>query len=126
MASPHICQCNQGPPLGASGNPPGLSAGRRVGSTTPSGNGQPGQSRPSPQFRVLGLGLLQDGAVGAGVFPSREEFVAGGARFGGLKMATTSFTTVSGNLFHYIATPKSFSPRRRLNEATASRCCISA
>jgi len=27
-----------------------------------------GQSRPSPQLRVLGLGLLQDGNVGVGVF----------------------------------------------------------
>jgi hypothetical protein len=32
------------------------------------------------QLRVLGLGLLQDGDVGVGVFPKGEEIVAGGER----------------------------------------------
>src|SRR5215469_2361127 len=30
------------------------------------------------QFRVLGLGLLQDGDVGVGVFPQCEEILIGG------------------------------------------------
>ena len=32
------------------------------------------------QFRVLGFGLLQDGDVGVGVFPEREEIFVGGER----------------------------------------------
>jgi hypothetical protein len=34
------------------------------------------------QFRVLGLGLLQDGDVGVGVFPKREEILISRTRFG--------------------------------------------
>src|ERR1700752_3750589 len=34
------------------------------------------------QPRVLGLGLLQDGDVGVGVFPEGEEVLVGGAGFG--------------------------------------------
>ena len=33
------------------------------------------------QFRVFGLGLLQDGDVGVGVFPEREEILICGLRF---------------------------------------------
>src|SRR5215470_9680372 len=33
------------------------------------------------QFRVLGLGLLQDGDVGVGVFPQRQEILIRGAGF---------------------------------------------
>jgi hypothetical protein len=36
-------------------------------------------TKPSPQLRVFGLGLLQDGDVGVGVFPQREEIIVGGA-----------------------------------------------
>jgi hypothetical protein len=36
------------------------------------------------QFRVLRLGLLQDGDVGVGVFPQREEIVVRSAGFGGV------------------------------------------
>jgi hypothetical protein len=32
------------------------------------------------QLRILRLGLLQDGDVGVGVFPEREEFFVGGER----------------------------------------------
>jgi len=32
------------------------------------------------QLRVLGLGLLQDGDAGVGVFPEREEIFGGGER----------------------------------------------
>jgi hypothetical protein len=32
------------------------------------------------QLRVLGFGLLQDGDVGVGVFPEREEIFVGGER----------------------------------------------
>ena len=34
------------------------------------------------QFRVLGLGLLQDGDVGLGVFPEGEEILVGRLSFG--------------------------------------------
>jgi hypothetical protein len=34
----------------------------------------------SLQLRVLGLGFLQDGGVGVGVFPEREEILVGGER----------------------------------------------
>jgi hypothetical protein len=33
------------------------------------------------QFRVLGFGLFQDGDVGVGVFPEREEILIGGTGF---------------------------------------------
>ena len=36
------------------------------------------------QFRVLGLGLLQDWDVGIGIFPKREEILIRGAGFGGI------------------------------------------
>jgi hypothetical protein len=36
----------------------------------------------SLQLRVLGFGLLQDGDVGVGAFPQREEILIGGASFG--------------------------------------------
>ena len=34
------------------------------------------------QLRVLGFGLLQDGDVGVGVFPEREEVLIDSSRFG--------------------------------------------
>ena len=34
------------------------------------------------QFRVLGLGLLEDGDIGVGVFPQGEEILVRGACFG--------------------------------------------
>src|ERR1039458_8275582 len=36
------------------------------------------------QLRVLGLGLLQDGDVGVGVFPEGEEILVCSLRFGGI------------------------------------------
>jgi hypothetical protein len=44
----------------------------------------PGQSRPSPQLRVLGLGLLEDGDVGVGIFPQCEEVLIGRLGIGGV------------------------------------------
>src|SRR5215831_5657338 len=41
---------------------------------------------PSLTFRVLGLGLLQDGDVGVGVFPEREEILVSRLRFGGVTL----------------------------------------
>src|SRR5208337_700521 len=41
---------------------------------------------PLLQFRVLGLGLFQDGDVGVGVFPEREKILIGGAGFGGVAL----------------------------------------
>ena len=41
---------------------------------------------PSLQFRVLGFGLLQDGDVGVGVFPEREEILIGRLGFGGVAL----------------------------------------
>ena len=46
-----------------------------------------GRSRDTPwnavlQLCVLRLGFLQDGDVGVGVFPEREEILIGGASFG--------------------------------------------
>src|SRR5271170_2302872 len=38
------------------------------------------ERRPLLQLRVLGFGLLQDGDVGVGVFPEREEILVGGER----------------------------------------------
>jgi hypothetical protein len=43
-------------------------------------------TKPSPQLRVLGLGLLQDGDVGVGVFPQREEVLICRAGLGGLAL----------------------------------------
>ena len=40
----------------------------------------------SLQLRVLGLGLLQDGDFGVGVFPKGEEIFVGGAGFGGIAL----------------------------------------
>jgi len=37
-------------------------------------------TKTSLKLRVLGLGLLQDGDVGVGVFPEREEVFLGGER----------------------------------------------
>ena len=37
-------------------------------------------AQASLRFRVLRLGLLQDGDVGVGVFPESEEVVVGGER----------------------------------------------
>ena len=42
---------------------------------------EPELSAPLLQLRVLGLGLLQDGDVGVGVFPESEEFLIGRFRF---------------------------------------------
>src|SRR5581483_6423911 len=42
--------------------------------------------RAGSQLRELRLGLLQDGNVGIGVFPQREEVLIGGARFGGVAL----------------------------------------
>src|ERR1035437_6227085 len=39
-----------------------------------------GRARELLQLRVLGFGLLQDGNVGVGVFPEREEIFVGGER----------------------------------------------
>jgi hypothetical protein len=36
------------------------------------------------QLRVLRLGFLQDGDVGVGVFPEREEILVGGAALAGI------------------------------------------
>jgi hypothetical protein len=36
------------------------------------------------QLRVLRLGFLQDGDVGVGVFPEREEILIGSLGFGGV------------------------------------------
>ena len=38
----------------------------------------------SLQLRVLRLGFLQDGDVGVGVFPERQEILIGGFRFSGI------------------------------------------
>jgi hypothetical protein len=38
-------------------------------------------SKESPQFYVLGLGLLEDGDVGVGVFPQREKILISSLRF---------------------------------------------
>ena len=38
------------------------------------------------QFRVLCFGFLQDGNVGVGVFPQREEILIRGAGFGGVAL----------------------------------------
>lgn len=35
------------------------------------------------KFDVFGFGLLEDGEVGVGVFPEREEILVGGAGSGG-------------------------------------------
>jgi hypothetical protein len=42
------------------------------------------------QLRVLSLGLLQDGDVGVGVFPEREEIFVGGLGFGGVTLQSIS------------------------------------
>src|ERR1700730_3256786 len=42
--------------------------------------GESTERRKSLQFRVLRLGLLQDGDVGVGVFPEGEEIFVGGER----------------------------------------------
>jgi hypothetical protein len=34
----------------------------------------------SPQFRILGFRFFQDGNVGVGVFPERQEILVGGKR----------------------------------------------
>jgi hypothetical protein len=38
-----------------------------------------GNRELSPQLRIVGLGLLQDGDVGVGVFPEREKVIVSGA-----------------------------------------------
>jgi len=49
------------------------------------------------QLRVLRLGLLQDGDVGVGVFPEREEILVGGERTdaGGIGVRTFGATAKS-------------------------------
>src|SRR5882724_313487 len=49
-----------------------------------SGARVPSQLRKLREPSVLGFGLLQDGDVGVGVFPEREEVLVGGAGFGGV------------------------------------------
>lgn len=44
----------------------------------------------SLQFRVLGFGLLQDGIVGAGVFPEREKVLIRRASLGGITLLDVS------------------------------------
>jgi hypothetical protein len=39
-----------------------------------------------PQLRVFGLGLLQDGDIGVGVFPQREEVLIRGACLGAIAL----------------------------------------
>jgi hypothetical protein len=46
--------------------------------------------RPSLQFRVFRLGLLQDGEVGVGVFPEGEEILIGHLGFGGVSLQDIS------------------------------------
>jgi len=47
------------------------------------GGGWPG---PLLQLRILGLGFLQDGDVGGGVFPEGEDILISGAGLGGVAL----------------------------------------
>ena len=49
------------------------------------------------QLRVLGLGLLQDGDVGVGVFPEGEEILIGGFGFGDVALHGIGATEVKVN-----------------------------